>query len=176
MPFALALQKTGGVDLVVQGLMDVAGSKGPYLMLGCLFVMCAAIGLFISNTATAVLMAPIALAAAKSMGVSPYPFCDGGRHGGLGGVYDPGIVAGEHPGAGAGEIFIQRFCQNRRAVHTPGDGGVRPADPGAVSVLIQRRPSPVRLTLAGEVWGYKGESWLISSRERWKLGTNTCIK
>lgn len=74
MPFALALQKTGGVDLVVKGLMDVAGSEGPYLMLGCLFVMCAAIGLFISNTATAVLMAPIALAAAKSMGGSPYPF------------------------------------------------------------------------------------------------------
>ncbi|EPY5085434.1 SLC13 family permease [Klebsiella variicola] len=74
MPFALALQKTGGVDLVVKGLMDVAGSEGPYLMLGCLFVMCAAIGLFISNTATAVLMAPIALAAAKPMGVSPYPF------------------------------------------------------------------------------------------------------
>ncbi|CAK6461118.1 SLC13 family permease [Klebsiella variicola] len=74
MPFALALQKTGGVDLVVKGLMDVAGSEGPYLMLGCLFVMCAAIGLFVSNTATAVLMAPIALAAAKSMGVSPYPF------------------------------------------------------------------------------------------------------
>jgi di/tricarboxylate transporter len=74
MPFALALQKTGGVDLVVKGLMDVAGGEGPYLMLGCLFVMCAAIGLFISNTATAVLMAPIALAAAESMGVSPYPF------------------------------------------------------------------------------------------------------
>lgn len=74
MPFALALQKTGGVDLVVKGLMDVAGGEGTYLMLGCLFVMCAAIGLFISNTATAVLMAPIALAAAKSMGVSPYPF------------------------------------------------------------------------------------------------------
>ncbi|MEG8370224.1 SLC13 family permease [Klebsiella pneumoniae] len=74
MPFALALQKTGGVDRVVKGLMDVAGGEGPYLMLGCLFMMCAAIGLFISNTATAVLMAPIALAAAKSMGVSPYPF------------------------------------------------------------------------------------------------------
>lgn len=74
MPFALALQKTGGVDLVVKGLMDVAGGEGPYLMLGCLFMMCAAIGLFISNTATAVLMAPIALAAARSMGVSPYPF------------------------------------------------------------------------------------------------------
>ncbi|EBS3815664.1 SLC13 family permease [Salmonella enterica subsp. salamae serovar Sofia] len=74
MPFALALQKTGGVFLVVQGLMDIGGGYGPYMMLGCLFVLCAAIGLFISNTATAVLMAPIALAAAKSMGVSPYPF------------------------------------------------------------------------------------------------------
>ncbi|EAU9185209.1 SLC13 family permease [Salmonella enterica subsp. enterica] len=74
MPFALALQKTGGVSLVVQGLMDIGGGYGPYMMQGCLFVLCAVIGLFISNTATAVLMAPIALAAAKSMGVSPYPF------------------------------------------------------------------------------------------------------
>jgi di/tricarboxylate transporter len=74
MPFALALQKTGGVDLIVQGLMDIGGGQGPYLMLICLFVMCATIGLFISNTATAVLMAPIALAAARSMDVSPYPF------------------------------------------------------------------------------------------------------
>lgn len=73
-PFALALQKTGGVDLAVQGLMEIGGGKGPYIMLVCLFVMCATIGLFISNTATAVLMAPIALAAAKSMGVSPWPF------------------------------------------------------------------------------------------------------
>lgn len=74
MPFALALQKTGGVDLIVRGLMELGGGYGPYVMLVCLFVMSAAIGLFISNTATAVLMAPIALAAAKSMGVSPYPF------------------------------------------------------------------------------------------------------
>ncbi|NUU67533.1 SLC13 family permease [Enterobacteriaceae bacterium BIT-l23] len=74
MPFALALQKTGGVDLIVKGLMEVGGGYGPHLMLVCLFVLCATIGLFISNTATAVLMAPIALAAAKSMGVSPYPF------------------------------------------------------------------------------------------------------
>jgi di/tricarboxylate transporter len=74
MPFALALQKTGGVDLVVKGLMELGGGYGPYMMLMCLFIMCATIGLFISNTATAVLMAPIALAMAKSMGVSPYPF------------------------------------------------------------------------------------------------------
>lgn len=74
MPFAQALQKTGGVSLIVSGLMDVAGGAGPRVMLLCLFVLCATIGLFISNTATAVLMAPIAIAAAREMGVSPYPF------------------------------------------------------------------------------------------------------
>ncbi|WP_434524348.1 SLC13 family permease [Photorhabdus asymbiotica] len=74
MPFALALQKTGGIDLIVRGLMDIAGDMGPRVMLLCLFVLCAAIGLFISNTATAVLMAPIAIAAAREMAVSPMPF------------------------------------------------------------------------------------------------------
>jgi len=74
MPFALALQKTGGVKLIVDGLMDLAGDRSPHVMLLCLFVLCAAIGLFISNTATAVLMAPIGVAAAHQMGVSPYPF------------------------------------------------------------------------------------------------------
>ncbi len=52
----------------VKGLMDIGGGYGPHMMLGCLFVLSAVIGLFISNTATAVLMAPIALAAAKTMG------------------------------------------------------------------------------------------------------------
>lgn len=54
--------------------MDGGGGYGPHMMLGCLFVLSAVIGLFISNTATAVLMAPIALAAAETIGVSPYPF------------------------------------------------------------------------------------------------------
>ena len=74
MPFAAALQKTGGIELIVNGLMDVAGNAGPQVMLVCLFVLCATIGLFISNTATAVLMAPIAIAAAHQMDVSPLPF------------------------------------------------------------------------------------------------------
>ncbi|MBG2836893.1 MULTISPECIES: SLC13 family permease [Proteus] len=74
MPFAAALQKTGGIELIVNGLMDVAGSAGPQVMLVCLFILCATIGLFISNTATAVLMAPIAIAAANQMNVSPLPF------------------------------------------------------------------------------------------------------
>ncbi len=59
------LQKPAArLSLVVTGLMNIGGGYGPYMMLGCLFVLCAVMGLFISNTATAVLMAPIALAAA----------------------------------------------------------------------------------------------------------------
>ncbi len=74
LPFALALQKTGGVDLIVQGLLHLAGDKGPYFMLFILFILCATIGLFISNTATAVLMAPIAIASAQQMNLSVLPF------------------------------------------------------------------------------------------------------
>jgi di/tricarboxylate transporter len=74
LPFALALQKTGGVDLIVGGLIAAVGEMGPRVMLASLFALCALIGLFISNTATAVLMAPIALGTAQQMGISPYPF------------------------------------------------------------------------------------------------------
>lgn len=74
LPFALALQQTGGVDLIVGALISAVGEMGPRVMLASLFAFCAVIGLFISNTATAVLMAPIALGTAHQMGVSPYPF------------------------------------------------------------------------------------------------------
>lgn len=74
LPFALALQKTGGIDLLVQALVGSLGQAGSYVMLGSLFMMTALIGLFISNTATAVLMAPVAVAMAQALGASPYPF------------------------------------------------------------------------------------------------------
>lgn len=50
------------------------GEAGPHLMLASLFVLTAVIGLFISNTATAVLMAPVAIATAQALGASPLPF------------------------------------------------------------------------------------------------------
>ena len=74
LPFALALERTGGVDLVVDGLLSVLGGAGPSVLLGGVFVLTAVIGLFVSNTATAVLMAPIAISIAAHLGVSPYPF------------------------------------------------------------------------------------------------------
>jgi len=74
LPFAAALEKTGGVDLVVDGLLGLLGDAGPHVLLGGIFAVTAVIGLFVSNTATAVLMAPIAISTAVQLGVSPYPF------------------------------------------------------------------------------------------------------
>lgn len=74
MPFATALQKTGGVDLIVQGMLNLVGGLGHRSILASLFILCAVVGLFISNTATAVLMTPIAIAMATQLHVSPLPF------------------------------------------------------------------------------------------------------
>jgi di/tricarboxylate transporter len=74
LPFSMALQRTGGVDIAADALIAVTGGAGTPVVLGSLFLITATLGLFISNTATAVLMAPVALAIAKDMGASPYPF------------------------------------------------------------------------------------------------------
>jgi di/tricarboxylate transporter len=74
LPFSLALQRTGGVDLAAEALRAVTSGAGPRVVLATLFAITALLGMFISNTATAVLMAPVALAVAKETGASPYPF------------------------------------------------------------------------------------------------------
>lgn len=74
LPFSLALQRTGGVELAANALMTATGGAGTHVVLGSIFLITATLGLFISNTATAVLMAPVALAIAKDMNASPYPF------------------------------------------------------------------------------------------------------
>lgn len=74
LPLANALQQAGGVTLIADGLVTGLGGFGPLALLGGVFVLAALIGMFISNTATAVLIAPVAIAAAQKLGVSPYPF------------------------------------------------------------------------------------------------------
>jgi len=73
LPVADALQNTGGVDLLVDVLLGGFGEAGPYKMMTVLFFLTASLGLVLSNTATAVLMAPIAVRAAQVLEVSPYP-------------------------------------------------------------------------------------------------------
>ena len=74
MPFSTALQKTGGGEFAVKWLTQIIDEWGMYPVLIVLFVFCALVGLFISNTATAILMAPIAISLATQLNVSPMPF------------------------------------------------------------------------------------------------------
>lgn len=74
MPMSLALEKTGADELFSSALVGFFGSMGPHLLLAGIYFATSLLTLFISNTATAVLMAPIALQSAVSFGVNPLPF------------------------------------------------------------------------------------------------------
>lgn len=74
LPFSIALQRTGGVEIAADALTRLTSGSGTYVVLGSLFAITALLGLFISNTATAVLMAPVSIAVANDMGASPMPF------------------------------------------------------------------------------------------------------
>lgn len=77
MPLATAMEKTGASGLITNGIVDVVGSYGPHAVLAGILLATSFLTMFISNTATAVLFAPIALQSAITIGVSPYPFLIG---------------------------------------------------------------------------------------------------
>ena len=74
LPVAVALKETGGTELMVDGIVSGLGSTGPYALMSLLFFLTAGLSLFLSNTASAVLLAPVAIQAASALELSPYPF------------------------------------------------------------------------------------------------------
>ncbi|MBB2927470.1 SLC13 family permease [Paraburkholderia silvatlantica] len=74
LPFSIALQRTGGIDMAADAVLRVAGNWGAHGLLGAVFLLTLVIGTVISGTATAVLMAPVVLAMAAHLHASPYPF------------------------------------------------------------------------------------------------------
>jgi len=74
MPMSLAIEKTGAAAAISSGLVQGLGNFGPIALLAGIYFSTSLLTLFISNTATAVLFAPIALQSAIATGVSPYPF------------------------------------------------------------------------------------------------------
>ncbi|MEC1716076.1 SLC13 family permease [Schinkia azotoformans] len=74
LPLATALEKTGGMEYLSEGIIRLLGDYGPTGVLIGIYLVTMVFGQFISNTATAVLFAPIAMNAALGIGVSPYPF------------------------------------------------------------------------------------------------------
>ncbi|MGH1385199.1 SLC13 family permease [Kordia sp.] len=73
-PMGIALQKTGIAELAANSLVTNLGSIHPIVLLGGIFLLTTGFSQAINNSATAVLMAPIAILAAQSLGISPEPF------------------------------------------------------------------------------------------------------
>ena len=74
LPMATALEKTGGMTILSNAIIDVLGDFGPYGVLIGVYALTVVFGQFVSNTATAVLFAPIAMTAAITMDANPYTF------------------------------------------------------------------------------------------------------
>jgi di/tricarboxylate transporter len=74
LPLADALEKTGGATQIVSLLTTVFRDMGPLAILAGLFLLTSLFSQFISNTATTVLVAPIALTLALELGYAPAPF------------------------------------------------------------------------------------------------------
>jgi di/tricarboxylate transporter len=74
LPMATALEKTGGMAWLVEVLSGALAGAGPLLLLAAIFVLTSALSQVISNTATAVLLAPIASSLALGIGARPEPF------------------------------------------------------------------------------------------------------
>ena len=76
MPMSLALEKTGVSAMISGALVGGLGSN-PYVLMAGIYFTTSLMTMFISNTVTAVLMAPIALTCAMQVGISPVPLLFG---------------------------------------------------------------------------------------------------
>lgn len=74
MPMSTALEKTGVSEYISTSLVSSLGNYGPLALMAGVYFTTSLMTMFISNTATAVLLAPIAMSSANMLGVSPVPF------------------------------------------------------------------------------------------------------
>ncbi|WP_343328423.1 SLC13 family permease [Polaribacter staleyi] len=73
-PMGVALQKTGGAKFIADSMILLVGEKHPTYFLAGIFLITSFLSQVMSNTATAILMAPIVLVASLELGYSPHPF------------------------------------------------------------------------------------------------------
>ena len=74
LPMSIALEKTGVSEMISSSIVTGLGGSGPRVLLAGIYAATSVMTIFISNTVTAVLMAPIALQCAMQIGVSPVSF------------------------------------------------------------------------------------------------------
>lgn len=73
-PLGTALEKTGGIQIVADYTLAAVGALGPTALLGAFYLMTAIFTGIMSNQATAILLAPVAIQTAESIGADPRPF------------------------------------------------------------------------------------------------------
>ncbi|MDT8306952.1 MAG: SLC13 family permease [Anaerolineae bacterium] len=74
LPMSIALQNVGLVDVAAQALVGTLGTIAPQAVVAGLFLLTSLFTQVLSNTATTVVIAPIALAAARDLGIQPHAF------------------------------------------------------------------------------------------------------
>ena len=72
-PLSTAIQGSGAADLIANGLVNVVGQSSPYILLLGVALVTVVLGQLISNMATALIVAPIAVAIAAETHISPLP-------------------------------------------------------------------------------------------------------
>ncbi|HEY7745664.1 MAG TPA: SLC13 family permease [Desulfuromonadales bacterium] len=73
LPLGIAMEKTGAARWLAAHALGLAGELGPVAILAALYLLTATLTEMMSNNATAVLLAPVAIATATQLGIDPKP-------------------------------------------------------------------------------------------------------
>lgn len=77
LPLSIAMVQTGAADQLAGRLVDVVGDASPHLLLAAIVLVTVVLGQLISNTATALVVIPVAVSAATELDISSRPLLMG---------------------------------------------------------------------------------------------------
>ena len=115
MPLSTAMVESGAATMLADGLVKLVGDVGPLALLAGLFVVTAIMSQLISNTATALIMIPVAVAAAADMGVSSRPVLMSIAVAAAGAFLTPDCHADQPDGDGPRRLSVRRLLEARPA-------------------------------------------------------------
>ena len=153
-PLSTAMTQTGAADQIADALVGAVRDAGPYALLAGLFVITAALGQLISNMATALIVIPIAVAAAAELAVSPQPVLMSVTVAAAASFLTPVATPGEHDGHGPGRLSLRRLLEARAAAPAAVLRGRGRPGAGLLAVLTEavraaRRPDRATLRAPG---------------------------
>ena len=104
-PMSTAIQQSGAADEMARVLVDLVGEDSPYLLLIAIFVLVASLGAVVSNVATALIVAPIAVRSCRCRCLGPTRTHGRGSRGKRQFPH-PDLDPGEHDGDGPGRLPV----------------------------------------------------------------------